>query len=392
MRQILLWSWPVLALVLFQASRRTLFRYPFSAYSDRALAASYPEPPKDVRVVWIIFDEMSQEMAFGNRPQGLPLPNLDRLKVASFFATAAKAPGEATLISMPGLILGEPVVEAIPRGPDDLYLRTRSQAKTVPWSTFPSVFDDARELGFNTALLGWYHPYGRVLSHSLTYCFWTPQWLNQGIEERFTPRDFAFSMWDRGRLQLAALPGAGHLPGVYPGIFEREEKTKLFPLLLGRALEWAADPSIGLVLLHFPVPHPPSIYSPSTGALTLSGQMGYLDNLALADRTLGLLRRSIEDAGLWDRSAILVSADHGWRASYWSNAPGWTSAEDAAVRTDTSTVPFLLKLPGQTSSAVYNKPLPTVVTRRLITEILSRRLSDPAAIPLVIARIEAEMP
>jgi len=51
-----------------------------------------------------------------------------------------------------------------------------------------------------------------------------------------------------------------------------------------------------------------------------------------------------------------------------------------------------LKLPGQTSGAVDNKPLPTVVTRRLITEILSRHLTEPAAIPSAIAPIEAEMP
>jgi hypothetical protein len=55
-------------------------------------------------------------------------------------------------------------------------------------------------------------------------------------------------------------------------------------------------------------------------------------------------------------------------------------------------VPFLLKLPGQTVGAIYENPLPTVVTRGLITQILSRRLTDPAAIPAAIAQIEADMP
>jgi hypothetical protein len=392
MRQIFLWSWPVLAVVLFQAARGTFLRYPPAAYRDRVLAQPFSNPPKGVRVVWIIFDELSQEIAFGNRPQGARLPNLDRLKATSFFATAAKAPGEATLISMPGLILGEPVVEAIPRGPDKLYLRTHSQSKPVPWSVLPSVFDDARELGFNTALLGWYHPYGRLLNRSLTHCFWTPQWLNAGVEEQFAEPAFWYSMWDRARLQLAALPGAGHLPGVFPGVYERQAKVKLFSLLLSRALEWAADPSIGLVLLHLPVPHPPSIYSSSEGALTPKGRMGYLDNIVLADRALGLLRRSIEEAGLWNQSAILVSADHGWRTPFWRNSPGWTAAEEAASHSDTAAVPFLLKLPGQASGAVYDKALPTIVTRRLIVEILSGRLADPAAIPAAIGRIQSEMP
>jgi hypothetical protein len=381
-----------LAFVLFQAGRKTLLRYPAASYRDRPPAPPLPNPPRDVRVVWIIFDETSQEIAFGNRPPGVQLPNLDRLKAGSFFATAAKAPGESTLMSMPSLIMGEEAAEEIPRGPDSLYLRTRSQLKPVPWSAFPNVFDDARELGFNTALVGWYHPYGRLLSGNLTEYFWTPQWLDPGIEQRFTPPSFAQSMWNRARLQLAALPGVGHLPGVYSSLYERQERIQLFSLLLSRALEWVADPAIGLVLLHLPVPHPPSIYSPSEGALAANGHMGYLDNIVLADRTLGLLRRSIEEAGLWDRSAVLVSADHGWRTSFWRSSPGWTAAEEAASHGDTSAVPFLLKLPGQTSGAVYHQPLPTIVTRRLINEILSRRLTDPAAIPAAIARIEADMP
>ena len=300
MRGMLLWSWPVLAFVLFQAGRKTLLRYPAASYRDRPPAPPLPNPPRDVRVVWIIFDETSQEIAFGNRPPGVQLPNLDRVRAGSFFATAAKAPGETTLMSMPSLIVGEEAVDEIPRGPDGLYLRTRSQSKLVPLSAFPNVFDDARELGFNTALVGWYHPYGRLLSRSLTEYFWTPHWLDAGVEQRFTPPSFAQSMWNRARLQLAALPGVGHLPGVYSSLYERQERIQLFSLLLSRALEWVADPAIGLVLLHLPVPHPPSIYSPSEGALAANGHMGYLDNIVLADRTLGLLRRSIEEAGLWE--------------------------------------------------------------------------------------------
>lgn len=391
MRRILLWSWPVLALVLFQAARQTLVRYPAGSYGDRALAAPLPGASEGVRVVWIIFDELSQEIAFGNRPPGLLLPNLDRLKSTSFFATAAYAPGESTLFSMPSLIVGEQAVEATPRGPDSLYLRTRSQSKAMPWSAFPNVFDDARELGFNTALAGWYHPYGRLLTRSLTRCFWTPQWLDPGIEERFARPAVAVSMWDRARLQLAALPGAGHFPGLFP-TRELEERIKLFSLLLDRALEWSADPSIGLLLLHLPVPHPPSIFSAAEGTLTSKGRMGYLDNLVLADRVMGRLQRTLEQTGLWDRSAVLVSADHGWRTGFWRSGPGWTAAEEAASHGDTSRVPFLLKLPGQTSGTAYDKPLPTIVTRRLISEILRRHLTVPAAVPGAIAHIEADMP
>ena len=75
MRSMFLYSCPVLILVLIQAASGTLLKYPRSAYADGALAAPLKvQPATDVRVVWIIFDELSQTIAFGSRPPGVELP------------------------------------------------------------------------------------------------------------------------------------------------------------------------------------------------------------------------------------------------------------------------------------------------------------------------------
>ena len=47
------------------------------------------------------------------------------------------------------------------------------------------------------------------------------------------------------------------------------------------------DQSISFVFIHLPVPHPPGIYDRSTGRERAGGT--YIDNLALADRSLGEL-------------------------------------------------------------------------------------------------------
>lgn len=47
---------------------------------------------------------------------------------------------------------------------------------------------------------------------------------------------------------------------------------------------------------------------------------------------------------------------------------------------DTSGVPFLVSLPGETSGATYTQPFNTVITSRLILDILSGSLRQPAAI------------
>jgi hypothetical protein len=51
---------------------------------------------------------------------------------------------------------------------------------------------------------------------------------------------------------------------------------------------------------------------------------------------------------------------------------------------DTSGIPFLVKLPGETSSLVYSKPFNTVLTRRVITGILNGQITDPAAVAATI--------
>jgi len=330
---------------LFQAAHSTLLRYPHAAYQDGPLAASLPTPIPSTRVVWIIFDELSQTVAFGNRPQDLHLPNLDRLRAESFFASSAESPANLTELSMPALILGDMVVDASPLGTNDLRLKTRLRTDPFVWSSAPNVFDTARELGLNTALVGWDHPYGRILNRSLTKCYWMAGWLLSGVEERLDAQGLAAAMWDRAVLQVAALPLIGHLPGIFPGIHQREEKIRVFSRQSARAIEIVADPAIGLALIHLQIPHPPAIYNRSRGMTTAKGRIGYLDNVALVDRTLGVLRDAIEQAGLWDRTALLVSADHGWRTSLWRGTPEWTADEEVASRQDTSGVPFLLKLP-----------------------------------------------
>jgi hypothetical protein len=170
MLSILLYSWPVLILVLVQAARGTLLKYPHRSYADGASAVPYDSRPASTRAVWIIFDELSETIVYGNRPPDLELPNFDKLKEVSFYASSAESPADSTEISMPSLILGEQVLVASPQGPDDLRVRTASHTEPSAWSAMPNVFDTARDLGINTALVGWFHPYGRLINRCLTRC------------------------------------------------------------------------------------------------------------------------------------------------------------------------------------------------------------------------------
>jgi hypothetical protein len=368
---LFLYSWPVLALVVIQGASAGL-RYSESDYADGPRAAPVQSSVKRPRVVWIVFDELSQEIAFTNRPVGLQLPNLDRLKAESFHASAARAPSATTDTSLPSLVIGQHVTGAVTQGPDHLLLTIEGKSTPVEWTDTPNVFDAARRMGSNTALAGWYHPYGRVLNRSLTRCDWI-----SGIEEPSQPRPLLAAMGDRVELQFIALPLIGRLSGIRPRKCQRDAKTNRFFHLLDRARSIAADAAIGVALIHLPVPHSPAIYNRSTGRFTVTDRVSYLDSVALADRTFGEIRRTIEAAGLWDRTAVLVSSDHGWRTYLWRGTPDWTAEDEAASRGETMGVPFLLKLPGQKGGLGYDRRFDTVVSAWLITAILDGSLTDP---------------
>jgi arylsulfatase A-like enzyme len=125
-----------------------------------------------------------------------------------------------------------------------------------------------------------------------------------------------------------------------------------------RAGELAVDTRFQLVFIHFPVPHLLGIYDRRahdyTGDYSTSDSSSYLDNLALADRTLGDVRRSLEHAGLWDETALLVTSDHPLRDWIIEDAGWWKDHETASLGAiPRRYVPFLFKIPNKAAREVH---------------------------------------
>jgi hypothetical protein len=118
------------------------------------------------------------------------------------------------------------------------------------------------------------------------------------------------------------------------------------------------------------VPHPPFSYDRSTGRFDLhnSPLSGYWDNLALADVALGELRRAMQAAGLWDKSSILLSADHWYRSS--ATLDGKTDRR----------VPFMLKLARASDRISYDGPFNTVLTHDLVLALLHSERFSPQTV------------
>ena len=305
-------------------------------------------------IVWIVFDELDQRVTFGQRPAGLSLPELDRLRGESFYAPKAYPPAGYTLHSMPALITGRSVATSTPLSPNELALTFEDQ-KVANWSTVKNVFSDARESGFSAAVAGWYHPYCRVIGASLDFCTWYP------LAERPQNQGSAFSVliqnmvfWVRHsfyRIPLNVVRRARNSHQIiqhhsaYRGI-----STDGFNL--------ATDLNWNLVMIHFPIPHAPFMYDSKARQFSRLGDRTYYDNLAFVDDTLGQIRRAMESAQVWEKSTVLITSDHAWR-----ERPNGTVEPDHRV-------PFILKLPGRPQPMVYERPFRTLVTRDLLINIL----------------------
>jgi hypothetical protein len=318
--------------------------------AEPALPLPSPVRPNQPRVLWVIFDETDQRLAFEQRPTGVALPEFDRLRAQSLASTNAFPPGDRTMLSMPALISGQRLATVEIKEPSDLTLILADTHTPTNWSCLPSVFGSARQLGVNTALVGWDHPYRRVLGRELNYCEWFPF---PGTEPTRGP---TFS----GTLLRQIMCPAG--PFLIRYLFANTCRASL-----ACSLTLVTNDTYGLTLLHLPPPHEPGVYNPKTGRYVLSIRpetTEYFNNLALADRFLGTLRRAMERTGDWDKTWFIMSADHSWRRS-----KVYDGRRDLRI-------PFLVKVPGQAGPVTYSSRMNTVLTHDLILAILRGDLHD----------------
>lgn len=325
------------------------------AGNDPATPPLDPVRENQPRVVWIIFDELDYRLVFEQPPAGFQFPEFDRLRDESLSANNAYSPADKTIVSMPSLIAGRRVVAVALTNGSDLSMtlyQTGSvvNVETTRWSRLPTVFSSARALGVNTALVGWYLPYARLLSPNLNYCAWHAY-------PNFEPSGAATF---GGALlgQIECLSGPVHI---------QQGFVKMYQDMMAESLSVATNGDYGLVLLHLFPPHTPGIYLPDKDGFSLLAQSdpkAYFNNLVLADRSLGQLRRAMEASGQWDKTWVIVSADHSWRVSQ-----TYDGRRDLRV-------PFLVKPAGASDPDAYSRQFNTALTRNLILAVLDGELTN----------------
>lgn len=354
---------------------------PLPMLSARASRPDAPHP----RLLWLVFDELDQRLAFNERQPTVALPELDRLRAESFSGNHAYQTGGYTMVAIPSLLSGRIYTSANMADADSLMVRAENSPREADWRDEPNVFRRARELGVNAAVVGWHHPYCRVLGDSVVRCFDVPSDPSPALlRETDAAEDGLLRTIGLlfGRLAVNAYdifrPDVDSVAArLRDESLQRHQQQQYFAIR-DHAYRDAADKQIDFLYVHFPTPHLFAIYDRWRQDFTLSRQATYFDNLALADRTFGELRARLEEAGLWDSTSILVTADHGLRYELWHGHLSWTPEFDQLLANGPSPlVPFILKLAGQHGGVVYEQPFSAVVTADLSLAVLKGEVTTP---------------
>ncbi|WP_158942284.1 sulfatase-like hydrolase/transferase [Granulicella sp. S190] len=333
------------------------------------------------RVIWLLLDELSYQQLYERRYPGLDLPAFDQLAAESTIFTHVIPAGEYTRYILPTLITGTPSNEInVSASGMLLSLRNPSTGRWTRFDQHQSVFQDALNSGYTTAIAGWYNPYCRILPQVLDHCFWS---YRESTPANLSPnRSLAVSILRPFR---SLWRDAKHLFGRGPGSPSEETRdlrqhTNDYRQLVTAGDADLADPTIDFLFLHMPIPHPYGFYDRKTKSFSRK-HTSYLDNLALSDAYLAHLRQILEQQHQWDSTTLIVMGDHSWRTSLiWADAPGWTSEEQTASRGGEfdDRPAYIVKLPHQETAARIDQPWAAIHTRALMDVLLQQRIQTPA--------------
>lgn len=354
------------------------------------LRAPRPADANAHPVYFFVFDEWSWPRSTRD---GVFLPSFPHVRALSDGAILfrnALSPSTDTYRSLPLLIYHGADVEKLPRVFVSHHRRqewvTPGEEGRPEAAREPSLFRMARARGYNTALLGFYLPYPKVLGDQVDACHaWSDYPEPQNLLERMEYQAienlrFELDPWSRRLFRVLS-------SRIYSPYWVR----------MTRALRHDAEivldsfPRNSLVFIHYPLPHGPFIFK---GDGTFAGDypvkwkearnededrmlgtpQEYMRHLEYADKVLGSFMDRLRRDGTFDDALIVVTSDHSWRAD-----PDTTLQRHQVRR-----VPLIVKLPGQRTGCVVDDSFPNVGSWNFVEHVVEGRSSNEAVERLIV--------
>ncbi len=340
---------------------------------DRLSASAQSVPGK--RIVWILFDELSYALVFEHRPSGQEFPNFQKIRSQSVSFSNIKPIGAFTERIIPSLLAGREIDQIKGTQNGRLLTFDPEENRWITYDAVKTLFGEAQSGGWNPGVAGWYNPYCRIFTNEIANCDWIA-----GIQAIVPFEAMGASESKSIFANFLVLPRA-----YLARIDSRERDTSEYLLkrniedythVMNQAQAIIQEEQVRFLFIHLPVPHPPGIYNRQTHRLSESGN--YLDNLELADQTLGVLMEEIERTSSAKQTTVIVSSDHSWRVPLWRNSPDWTPEEERVSQGRFETRPvFLVHFPGQTSGDDVTTSTSELIEHGIIEALLHGQLQSP---------------
>jgi hypothetical protein len=327
------------------------------------------------RVVWILFDELSYDQTFGHRAHDLALPNLDLLRSQSTLFTDVQPAGFKTAKVIPSLFTGRIVDDLNFRFNNKLLAHYADARGWHPLDGTGTVFDDAKQAGWRTAIAGWYNPYCTVYPKVLDSCY--SSYDDPLIVDTGQGTGFWENVW-RPLHQIATEAYSTPLATDQGCSFSITQRLKSYHSLQQQSLDLLDRDQADLIFLHLPIPHSPNIWNRLNGDYIKTCGSSYLDNLALVDRSLGAIMAELQRSPRWKDTTLIVQGDHSWRIMLWKDQMGWTDEDDQASHDVFDPRPALLiHTPGQTQPQTDARPLSLLYVHTAIEDALHNTPAQP---------------
>lgn len=339
--------------------------------SSHPTAISHPPANRSTanRVVWVVFDELDQKLAFETVPGEIHLPAFTRMRNESFAASNAVPSGYRTLGAIPSMLTGRIITS-------NAAVRSRyfppDSSQPRYWGTIPNLFSEFKLEEKSSSVLGWYHPYCSVLQAEVSKCFTVLDPLDPYVAPKSPLVLAAFDIQQVFR----SFPGMRTLRRMIKlqaglDVSDPEMHKQRYRAIVEHLEEFLTYPS-DFLFVHLPLPHLPGVGH--------SGEGDYFDNLELADKILGNIRNILERSPRWSQTTLLVTGDHHFRYRYWADT---LEAGNLSKRTLTATggsetfrTVCLIRFPDDNAPIQYSAPFNAVLLHDLVRSISSGHLRN----------------
>jgi len=328
---------PIVPLVFVQLLCYPSFSVPLETVPARdvpALARGELLDTNDQNIYVFIFDEWSYRRTFDRPDFDVEFPNLARLLQTATVYHDAHSPHRSTSQSLPAILFQTTDTYVFAGGNLGF---DGSDGATVSTRKHDSLFLQADVAGYNTYLVGWYHPYRCMFGSELDFCWSAPSSAETLLTDSLLDKAIGHSWIGLGKA-LVAIPK--------PAALQWRVEQWCTPSRTGYAVDIATDihnlaqriirqDGPCLAVFHYAVPHWPFVYdrdgfnpnapseNPLHFGLSRDGDGGspkpehyiarYTDNLRYTDTLIGELIESVTSAGRFASSTIVLTSDHSWR-------------------------------------------------------------------------------